>query len=188
MSHTIYAADHYYHIYNRGVNRQPIFFAQHNWMFFLQRLKEYFTSDKALIVAYCLMPNHYHLLVYVLDAAFSFSVMQPFVTSYTKAINKERDRVGALFQGRFKGILVENNDYLVHLSRYIHRNPVDAGLVARPADWAFSGYQDYIGVRQGKLPQPDIVLGQFSSRADYAAYVAGTAQGYDAIAHLVFDE
>jgi REP element-mobilizing transposase RayT len=187
MTQTIYAADQYYHIFNRGVNRQPIFFAQRNWTFFLQRLNEYFASDKAIIIAYGLMPNHYHLLVYVLDSAFSFSVMQPFVTSYTKAINKEQDRVGALFQGRFKGILVDSNDYLVHLSRYIHRNPVDAGLVARPADWVFSSYRDYIGLRQGKLPHPGIVLGQFSSPADYAAYVEGTEQGYDPIAHLLFD-
>ncbi|MEI2692134.1 MAG: transposase [Anaerolineae bacterium] len=187
MTQTIYAPDQYYHIYNRGVNRQPIFFTRHNWTFFLQRLNEYFTADKAIVVAYCLMPNHYHLLVHVLDAAFSFSVMQPFVTSYTKAINKEQDRVGTLFQGRFKGILVDNNDYLVHLSRYIHRNPVDAGLVARPADWVFSSYRDYIGLRQGKLPHPDIVLGQFSSRADYAAYVEGTEQGYGPIEHLLLD-
>jgi hypothetical protein len=113
--------------------------------------------------------------------------MQPFVTSYTTAINKEQARVGALFQGRFKGILVDSNDYLVHVSRYIHRNPRDAGLVARPADWVFSSYRDYTGLRQGKLPHPAIVLGQFSSPADYAAYVEGTEQGYDPIAHLLFD-
>jgi hypothetical protein len=113
--------------------------------------------------------------------------MQPFVTSYTKAINKEQERVGALFQGRFKGILVDSNDYLVHLSRYIHRNPADAGLVARPADWVFSSYRDYIGLRQGQLPHPDILLGQFRSREDYAAYVEGTEQGYDSIKHLLLD-
>jgi putative transposase len=187
MTHTTYAAGQYYHVYNRGVNRQPIFFAPRNWVFFLQRLNEYFTGDKAMIIAYCLMPNHYHLLVYVLDSEFSFSVMQPFVTSYTKAINKEQDRVGALFQGRFKGILIERNEYLVHLSRYIHRNPVDAGLAARPADWTFSSYRDYIGLRQGKLPHPGIVLGQFPSAANYAAYVEETEQGYGSISHLLPD-
>ncbi len=187
MAKTTYSSGHYYHIFNRGVNRQPIFFADRNWGFFIQRLRKYFIPVLADIVAYCLMPNHYHLLVFVKDDRFSHSVMQGFVTSYTKAINKEQGRVGPLFQGRFKGILIDNDDYLVHLTRYIHRNPVDARLVKRPADWLFSSYRDYIGLRQGTLPKPDVVMEQFTSLADYAVYVEETDEGYDAIAPWLFE-
>lgn len=171
MTKTTYIPGHYYHIYNRGVNRQPIFFAKHNWGFFIQRLRDYFTEETAIIIAYCLMPNHYHLLVQVLCDDFGLTVMQPFSTSYTKAINNEQNRVGSLFQGRHKGVHVDNDGYLLHLSRYIHRNPVTAKFVTNPADWHFSSYRDYIGLRQGKLPKPEIILSQFISTAEYAAYV-----------------
>ena len=187
MTKTIYAPGEYYHSYNRGVNRQPIFFAQHNWGFFIRRLVEYFQPDLVDIIAYCLMPNHYHLLVHLKDENFSHAVMQPFGTSYTKAINKEQERVGPLFQGQFKGKHVDNQDYLTHLSRYIHRNPVDARLVASPGKWVFSSYQDYVGLRNGTLPKPDIVLSQFASVADYRAYAENQDEDDKGIEHLLFD-
>jgi len=86
------------------------------------------------VVAYCLMPTHYHLLVLLKEAELSHR-MQLFSISYTKAMNARYDRVGALFQGAFQAKHVNRNDYLVHLSRYIHLNPVLAGLVERPEDW-----------------------------------------------------
>ncbi len=79
-------------------------------------------------------------------------------TSYAKAINKRYNRVGHLFQGPFKNILVDKNEYLLHLSRYIHINPVIAGWVANPEDWEFSSFRDYVGLRAGTLPQPKIIL------------------------------
>lgn len=186
MSKITYVPGHYYHIYNRGVNRQPIFFARHNWGFFIQRLREYFTDETAIIIAYCLMPNHFHLLIRVLCEDFGKTVMQPFSTSYTKAINKEQYRVGSLFQGRYKGKHVDKEGYLLHLSRYIHLNPVEAKLVKHPADWHFSSYRDFVGLREGSLPQPDIILAQFASRVEYATYVE-TEDDYRGIKHLLFD-
>ena len=186
MSKINYVPGHYYHIYNRGVNRQSIFFAKHNWGFFIQRLREYFTDETAIIIAYCLMPNHFHLLIRVLSEGFAMGVMQPFSTSYTKAINKEQNRVGSLFQGRYKGKHVDKEGYLLHLSRYIHRNPVEAKLVKHPADWQFSSYRDYVGLRAGSLPNADIVLSQFGSRAEYAAYVE-KEDDYLEIKHLLFE-
>ncbi|WP_420641358.1 transposase [Candidatus Leptofilum sp.] len=187
MSKTTYIPGHYYHIYNRGVNRQAIFFAKHNWGFFIQRLREYFMDETAVIIAYCLMPNHFHLLVRVLCEDFGRSVMQPFGTSYTKAINREQYRVGSLFQGRYKGKRVDKEGYLLHLSRYIHRNPVEAKLVKHPTDWHFSSYRDYVGLREGTLPKPNIILSQFSSIAEYAEYVEAGDDNQD-IKHLLFDE
>lgn len=82
-----FRAGHCYHLYNRGVNRGPIFFCDENWRFFIQRLRDYFISPHADILAYCLMPNHYHLLVYLKTDDLSQRVMQPLTVSYTKAIN-----------------------------------------------------------------------------------------------------
>lgn len=167
------ASGAFYHIYNRGVNFAPIFFKQKNWAFFLHRLRGYFDPDQAVIIAYCLMPNHYHLLVYVKCENFGKAVMQPFTVSYTKAINKQEGRVGPLFQGPYRAIPVENNRYLIQLSRYIHLNPVRHGFCDSPGDWEFSSYPEYTGLRKGMLPKPDIVLEQFESRQAYIDYVLG---------------
>lgn len=178
MPKTIYSPGEYYHIYNRGVNRQPIFFTEQNWAFFLQRLHKYFTPDKADIIAYCLMPNHYHLLVYIKTEDFGHTIMQPFSTSYTKAINRAQKRVGSLFQGPYKGKWIKNNKLLLHITRYIHRNPVDAGLVYKPADWEYSSYRDYINQRHDGFLKPDIILSQFKSINDYASFVEGGSNIY----------
>ncbi len=157
-------AGEYYHIYNRGNNRQDVFFEEENYVFFLRRLREHLTQPDdpfVTLVAYCLMPNHFHLLLQPRDDDLSHH-LQLFSISYTKAINKRYNRVGALFQGSFQAKRVDRNEYLLHLSRYIHLNPVQAGLITRPEDWAFSSYREYAGLRQGKLPKPEIVLAQFA--------------------------
>lgn len=84
--------------------------------------------------------------------------MMKLSVSYTKAINKRYGRVGSLFQGPFRAVHVDRNEYLLHLSRYIHLNPVTAGLVPQPEEWEFSSYREYIGLRNGTLPEPKIVL------------------------------
>jgi len=97
--------------------------------------------------------------------------MQRFTLAYTKAINERFGRVGSLFQGRFKAVHVGRDEYLLHLSRYIHLNPLAAGLVRRLEDWEFSSYPEYLGLRSGKLPRPDKVLSQFPSREAYREFV-----------------
>ena len=166
-----FKAGYHYHLYNRGVNRQPVFFNDENWSYFLRLVRRYFTPDRIDVVAYCLLPNHYHLLVSLRTDDLGKEIMQPFTVAYTKAINKQQGRTGPLFEGAFQARLVDREEYLLHLSRYIHLNPVLAGLVARPADWAFSSYRDYVGLRRGTLPAPGIVLGQFPSPQAYAAFV-----------------
>ena len=171
MTKPQFRAGQCYHVYNRGVNRAPIFFAEENWGFFLRRVREYFKPEFVLILAYCLLPNHYHILLRLQNDELSSAVMQPFGTSYTKAINKQQNRVGPLFQGKFKAQLVKEDAYLTYLTKYIHLNPVKAGLVQAPADWIYSSYQDYIGLRQGTLPSPDLVLNRFPSRKAYQEFV-----------------
>jgi len=184
-----FRADHYYHLYNRGINRQPIFFCDENWGYFIRRVRHYFLPELVVIVAYCLMPTHYHLLVYLRTDDLSRQIMQPFSLSYTKAINKQQGRVGSLFQGPFQATWIDRDEYLLHLSRYIHLNPVAAGLVERPDEWAFSSYRDYIGLRQGTLPVPDAVLSQFPSRRAYQTFVESyDDQRTEIIEHLLFDK
>lgn len=171
MPNPQFRAGHCYHVYNRGVNRGPIFFTEENWGFFIRRVREYFKPEFVLILAYCLMPNHYHLLLRLKIDALSSEIIQPFGTSYTKAINKQQNRVGPLFQGKFKAELVEEDAYLTYLTKYIHLNPVKAGLVKTPAGWAYSSYQDYIGLRKGILPSPELVLDRFPNRKAYQDFV-----------------
>ncbi len=153
---------HYYHIYNRGVNRETIFFCHENWVLFLKKLHQYFDGTHAYVVAYCLMPTHYHLLINAETGEHRVrrSVMQPFATAYTKSVNTRQERVGPLFQGPF-GIAsgCKRSSTCAHLSRYIHRNPTDAGLDGqRPSDWQFSSYRDYLDMRNGTLPHPKVVF------------------------------
>ena len=181
-------AGYYCHLYNRGVNRQPIFFNDENRAYFIKRLRHYCKPNLIDIVAYCLMPNHYHLLVNLKCDDLSAKIMQPFTVSYTKAVNQQQERVGPLFQGPFKASLVDKDEYLLHLSRYIHLNPVLAELVDHPAKWAFSSYRDYVGLRNGTLPKPDVVLFQFPSRQAYAEFVESYSEvDKKLIEHLMLD-
>src|SRR3990172_39494 len=116
----------YYHLYNRGNNRGRIFYERENYLFFLRQMRSY-VLPIVDVLAYCLMPTHYHLLVLLKENNLSHR-MQLLSISYTKAINKRYDRVGALFQGAFQAKHVDKNNYLLHLSRYIHLNPVMPGL------------------------------------------------------------
>lgn len=97
--------------------------------------------------------------------------MQSFGTSYTKAVNKRFDRVGPLFQGRFQAINVDRDEYLAHLSRYIHLNPVVAGIVSQPLHWEFSSYPEYMACREGTLVSRDSILTHFETAEAYRRFV-----------------
>ena len=184
--HIKFREGEYYHLYNRGHNRGRIFFERENYAFFLHRLRKYLLPTLS-VVAYCLMPTHYHLLVLMQEADLSHQ-MQLFAISYTKAMNKRYNRVGALFQGAFQAKHIGKKDYLVQLSRYIHLNPATTGLVKQPEEWEFSSYREYVGLRDGTLPQSEIVLGQFPSPAAYGEFVGSYApQERQRIADLLFD-
>jgi REP element-mobilizing transposase RayT len=185
-----------YHIYNRGANRQAIFFEPDSYSHFIRKLRQFVTHPTethasrdaaATVLAYCLMPNHYHLLVRVLSSEFS-EAMRSFGQAHTQAINRRFDRSGTLFEGRFQAIHVDRDAYLMHLSRYIHLNPVEAGLVELPEGWEYSSYRDYVGLREGTLPEIEPILREFASRAAYARFVeSGMAREDELIRHLVID-
>jgi REP element-mobilizing transposase RayT len=179
---------HFYHVYNRGVNRQTIFFEDGNYYHFLRKLKGCLTDAGIEVIAYCLMPNHYHLLVRI-GAGDLAGSMHALALGYSKSINKRYGRSGHLFQGPFQALHVDREEYLAHLSRYIHLNPVKAELTPQPDRWEFSSYPDYVGLRRGTLPRPEPVLALFPTTGAYRAFVE-TDCGFDhqRIAHLLFDE
>jgi len=181
------APEEYYHLYNRGNNRGRIVFEPSNYVFFLRQLRQYVLPAVEL-VAYCLMPTHYHLLVHLKTVDLAHR-MQLFSISYTKACNKSYGRTGALFQGAFQAKHIASTEHLLHLSRYIHVNPVVAGLAQKPEEWEYSSYRDYVGIRQGTLPSPAIVLEQFASAAAYRKFTdAYTPAQNHIIQEALFDE
>ena len=183
---TPFVPDIYYHFYNRGNNRQAVFLEADNYLYFLGGLKKYLLPV-AHVVAYCLMPTHYHILVCIkhetsevlktsedLGKEVSLLVsraMQKFLISYTKAINKRFSRVGALFQGQFQAKPIQTYSHLLNLCVYIHANPVKDGLVALPEDWIFSNYLEWLGQRDGTLVDREFIQEHFGSPAEYQELV-----------------
>jgi len=165
-----FEAGQFYHVYNRGCNREPIFTKPEHYSQFLLKLRKYLVSDTARVIAYCLMPNHYHLLVQLLKDGLA-SAMHRLGVSYSKSINLQESRVGPLFQGPFQAIHVDDDSYLLELTRYIHRNPLHAGLVQRLEDWPYSSYPEYAGLREGTLPESTMILEMIGSRDRYCGFV-----------------
>lgn len=133
----------FYHITSRGNQREQIFWDNKDREKFkniLIRTKERYSY---LLHAYVLMNNHYHLLIETPYANIK-QVMQNINTSYTVYINKRHKRTGHLLQGRYKAFIIDKESYLLELGRYIHQNPVRAGIVKRPEDYKWSSYREYI--------------------------------------------
>ncbi|MBI5873556.1 MAG: transposase [Candidatus Omnitrophica bacterium] len=132
-----------YHITSRGDDRKKIFLNEADYRKFLEYLKIAKGKFNFYLYAYCLMGNHYHLLIEITQANLS-RIMQCFNTAYTVYYNVKRKRCGHLFQGRFKSILVEADSYFAELTRYIHLNPSRAKMASNPAEYRWSSYNAYI--------------------------------------------
>lgn len=139
----------YYHVTSRGNEQKNGFKSRRDREKFLEYLESATQRYGAVIHAYCQMSNHYHLLLETPAGNLS-QIMQHINSAYTTYFNVKRKRSGHLFQGRYKALLVEADEYATELSRYIHLNPVRAAMVARPEDWPWSSYRGFIG--QGRAP------------------------------------
>ena len=170
---TPFIQGHFYHIYGRGNNKQQVFFEKDDYLFFLHRLKKYLPPPLIRLHAYCLMPNHYHMLVEIRNPCDFSHLMQNFLISITKSTNKKYERVGHLFQGQFGGKVVDTKEYMLTLSRYIHTNPFFAGLSEFHTEWRYSSYRDYLGLRSGSFVYCDGILSHFRDRREYAEFVEG---------------
>lgn len=162
--------DNIYHIYNRGVNKEPIFFSERNYNFFIKQMQKYLLTNSD-ILAYCLMPNHFHLLVKVKSTKFLQMSLQPFLMSYSMSINKEQDRVGPLFQGRYKYMLIDDEGYLLECMKYIHLNPVKANLKDKPESWEYSSYHYYVQKEVGGFVNTSLIMSYFENTNDFREFV-----------------
>ena len=182
-----------YHITSRGNERKNIYQDEDDFKSFLQILNDVCQRYNWVIHAYCLMTNHYHLLVETPDANLSKGMRQ-LNGVFTQTINRRHRRVGHLFQGRYKSILVDKDSYLLELSRYIVLNPVRAHMVEHPIEWVWSSYLSTIG----QAPAPewlaiDALLLQFSKQRKTAIkkYQQFVMQGnnlrpWDELKHQIF--
>ncbi len=161
----------YYHVYNRGANKNPIFFEDENYLFLLKRLKKYVNKFSIRVIAYCLMPNHYHFLLRQDSHDKVGLCVQHIFNSYTKAINKKYCRSGTLFEGPYRAIHIDDEAYLLHLCRYIHRNPIEANIVKELKIWPYSNYLEWIGKRHGSLYDANFVDDFFPMPDDYLLFV-----------------
>jgi len=156
----------YYHIYNRGAHRLPIFREPENYLFVLRRIRQYSRAFQIRVLAYCLMPTHYHLLVRQ-DGDFRAGLLpQRVFNSYTKAYNRRYGHSGTLFEHRFQAKQITRTAHLLHLCVYIHANPAKDGLVTDPTDWPYSNYREWIGQRKGKLVDHEFIREMFPGGAE----------------------
>lgn len=166
-----YVPGGYYHIYNRGANKVSLFRSEENYYYSLRLLKEYRERLRISVVAYCLMPNHYHWLVRQDGNAPAGLLPQRVWKAYSVAYNKLYHHTGTLFEDRYQAIHVCNADYLLHLCRYIHVNPVKHGIALTPDLWPFSNFLDWIDKRNGTLLDKAFIRAHFDRPQNYVAYV-----------------
>lgn len=187
----------YYHVYNRGVAKQEIFTRDKDYVVFLRYLKEYLLPfdhvgrkylqginprRKAIscygeveLLAYCLMPNHFHLMVKNLSENGLSRFMKALGTNYAMYYNKENKRVGPLFQGVYRAVEITNERYYMWITRYIHRNPLS--LLARDQplqEYTYSSYPAYLGQWQADWLKSEEISDMFSRtnpRASYRSFV-----------------
>jgi len=168
----VFTRGQYYHLYNRGAGRNLLFFNAANYEHCLRLVKRYQQRYGATVVAYCLMPNHYHFLLrQETDEPLSKFVGVLF-NAYVQAVNRQEGRSGTLFEGRFRHAWIDREQYLTHLCRYIHLNPVKARLVTRPEQWPYSNYLEWIGQGAGTLQDDALVRDRFPVLGSYQRFVA----------------
>lgn len=202
-----YVEGGYYHIYNRGVEKRKIFLDNQDYSIFLYFLKECLNPpnpseplnfkryinlcNEIDLLAYCLMPNHFHFQVKQNSKNGIEKLMRGIATKYVMYFNKKYKREGRLFQGVYQAVLIDREEQFLHLSRYIHLNPVELPNVglSKLDKYPYSSYKNYLGIKKAKWLKPKEVLDCFesarrSSLSDifsYQSFVEDYQGGEDAI-------
>lgn len=174
------APDSYHHVYARGNNKQIIFISDSDYRYFLKLLERYLSKELIIgksgtlypnfvnrieLMSYCLMPNHFHLLIYQFEAIDVEMFMRSLMTSYSKYFNLKYKRTGSVFEGRYKAAKISSDDYLMHITRYIHQNP---------DTWEAYKYSSLKYYRDGNEPEwlkNTKIIELFDSREAYINFV-----------------
>jgi putative transposase len=191
-------SDSVYHVYNRGVDKRIIFTDERDYAVFLSFLKYALLSDdehsmigevdkgllseaerfnirreglanKVELLSFCLMPNHFHLLLYQYDVDGITKLMRSIATGYALYFNKRHGRVGALFQGRYKASRIRTDEYWLHISRYIHLNPLD--IKRDYKTYPYSSYRNFVGEAKAEWLKPEKIMDGFQSIKKYEEFV-----------------
>ncbi|MFA6296083.1 MAG: transposase [Patescibacteria group bacterium] len=156
MRKTNFTNESFYHIYNRGTEKRDIFLQNYDYFQFIKLLRKY-KNNLVEIICYCLMPNHFHLLLKQLNNNGISKFMHLLTISYAKYFNKKYDHSGVLFQGKFKDVQILSYIQLLNISKYIHINPAkDQNILLKQKiitleNYPWSSYKDYINIRNGTL-------------------------------------
>lgn len=217
---TIFANNHYYHILNRGVNKGVIFQNSKEYQRFIDLVdfyrlnpdirfshygllsdsgkQEYIDrlrqNNKVLveIISFCLMPNHFHLLLKQVQDGGLQNFIRCVQNGYAKFFNTRNKRSGPLFQSAFKSVLIESNEQLLHVSRYIHLNPATSNLIKieHLSNYGWSSFKNFLGDGSYEFINPGIVTDQFEDKSDYKDFVNSQAdyqRELDQIKSIVLD-
>lgn len=165
--------DHLYHVYNRGNGKELIFFNERNYDYFLKQYHKY-TADLLDTFAYCLLSNHFHLLLRpkVNDPDLISERFRRFFIAYSMAINKQEKRKGNLFQRAFKRKIIEDEKYFFSAVYYIHSNPVHHGIIKDLTTYRFSSYNSLIGSKETKLCRSDVIA-WFGGKENFIEFHTG---------------
>ena len=202
----------YYHVINRGVAQIPIFTNKVDYKRFINTMLYYKTEgpkprfslfspstnnlinfEKKLveIICYCLMPNHFHILLQQQKEGGVTEFVSKLSNSYTKYFNIKNKRSGPLFQGEFKAVHIETDNQLIHLSRYIHLNPLVGFVTKNLEKYPWSSFLEYAGKSDNNNCSKETVLSQFESPAEYSKFVLDQedyAKKLEIIKHQTLDQ
>ncbi len=163
----IYQEGNYYHIYNRGCNKENIFFSESDYKMLLSKIDQTKDKKKIEIIAYCLIPNHYHFLVHQNSEQAVSDWLKSLFSGYVQKVNRKYQRSGTLFERSAQPKLIAKDKYLVEIIHYIHTNPLKHGLVKNPVDWKYSSLTYYLEIRQNRLINDRVIKEYFSDGFSY---------------------
>lgn len=185
--------DTYYHIYARGASKKPIFIDELDYSYFLHLLQRYLSLkeikdnkgaiykklyDDVELLAYCLVKNHFHLLVYQVHMGAMQSLMRRVMTGYSAYFNKKYKMSGSLFESRYKASRIDNNEHLTHISRYIHLNP------EHWENYEYSSIKNYLNMNEEDWLNSKRILNLFNSIKEYRKFISEYKTRHDELEYI----
>ncbi|MDD2229724.1 MAG: transposase [Candidatus Cloacimonetes bacterium] len=158
----------YYHIYNRAAQSLLLFKNAEDYQKCLSLMNRYMDSPDFSMVAFCLMPNHYHFFMHQNGECPIYMIMNKIWFSYSKYYNRKYGGKGSIFAGKTQHKHVDKDAYLLRLPAYIHQNPVTAELVSSPEQWEWSNYLEWVGLRDAQLCDFEIIRSYYDDESSYS--------------------
>lgn len=175
-----YNKNSYHHLYNRGANKNAIFFEDSDYRYFLRKLKEYKEKYSIGINCFCLLPNHFHLFAKQMTNNHTIGkFISDLTNAYTRGTNKKYNRTGVLFEGKTKSKWIADESYFLWLCKYILNNPVKANLVNQPEEWEYSSAKEYFDLPTQNLTDKVEMLNKFNSIDEFISFIKEEKMKFD---------